>query len=70
MIQSNSKRKIQIKDVLSLPWDKKPKEYDEEVDKRLSEYEQNMLDMLNSGQLKLEKNDRDMATDLFRKTPK
>ena len=69
MIQSNSKKRIQIKDVMTLPWDKTPKEYDEEEDKRLTQTENMLLDMLNSGELKLEKKGADEARQLFRNKP-
>lgn len=70
MIQSNSKRKISPNDVMSLPWDAKPKEYDEEEDKRLDDYDNSILAMLNDGRLVLEKKNDDEARQLFRKTPK
>lgn len=69
LIQSNSKKKISINDVMSLPWDTKPKEYDEEEDKKLDEYDNSILEMLNSGRLILDKRNDDEARQLFRKTP-
>lgn len=59
-IQSNSKNKIDLKDVMSLPWDdnwlnKTEFEYDEKEDKQLNQQAQAFADMLNKGNMEFGK---------------
>ena len=64
-IQPNIKKRISLKDVFSLPWDKKHHdEYDEEMDKRLEEEAKSFADLLNSGKIKIENTEAE--NDLFK----
>lgn len=55
-IQSNSKKKIDVTDVLSLPWDRKQiakkLKYDADEDKKLEEQAKIYEQMIASGQIK------------------
>lgn len=56
-IQANSKRKIDIKDVMKFAWDKvetEEVEYTEAEEKRLTDNANAFLDMLNKGEIKVE----------------
>ena len=70
-IQSNSKKKIDLKEVAKLPWDNKwldhtEFKYDEKEQKKLNEAANNIADMLNNNKLQFEeanlmKNDKKSA---------
>lgn len=55
-VQSNSKKKIEAKEIWKLPWDEihRNEDYDEKEAKRLKEQSQEFENLLNSGKIKFD----------------
>lgn len=70
MVQANSKRKVQLKDIMELPWDnafldKTEFEYDEKVEESLNKQANTLANMMSEGKLKFTD-----SGNLMKETPK
>lgn len=54
-IQSNSKRRLEPKDILELPWDNRAEKWDDEKEEKMVEDMKVYEDMLNDGRLDFKK---------------